>query len=583
WANVLPTDNEYLQYDTKGNYVAPQGSSTTAVDFNPSYPVFVSVNKSDAALVHDNYIFGSVGGSSVKFGNAYNGKCFAAPIALVQRLNQGAYHPTYNSTGTGKQINTATNGFVFWDGVNAKAVTSTAMTFAAFDNGGVKDANSPANVGSINGASALSGSPSQYEFYDAIYAGQVKDLRLDANKKDLSKLLEDSSRSDIAATTRGWGKVPFTKFTRTSDAKLSIVDTSGAGTYVRIEDNSGTQLSASALISNTDDEDYTPTRINTYIYNATKNIVMYIGHISAGSNAFYIHTHPQFNTRYSGVGKYPVAPSAIDVGDDVMVCDMPFELTAEYDKLPWVDIIGSPANIAVTFPTGCVGQWIPEFPDGGAKTFNLNRKSDIVTGIITHKTTGNWLSENVSIDPTTNTITKFMATNQIGLIYYDSLSDFTAPAAHTAIVGDVRNVFVGCCSSPNLGNRLAPSLMIKVATSHDSSLRISNVVMEKYGMESSGELRTDTSVNFHATHDLIAPTNNSIGFKTLFTVVAVDGLYYLQYNGSELAYTSTSFSEWGDDETIQITDNDSTQLDTNDVTVANFCHHSLIPIGIAHN
>ncbi len=31
---------------------------------------------------------------------AYNNLCFAIPIALVQRLNQGAYHPSYNPLGT---------------------------------------------------------------------------------------------------------------------------------------------------------------------------------------------------------------------------------------------------------------------------------------------------------------------------------------------------------------------------------------------------------------------------------------------------------------------------------------------------
>ncbi len=40
----------------------------------------------------------------------------------------------------------------------------------------------------------------------------------------------------------------------------------------------------------------------------------------------------------------------------------------------WTDIIGSPANIAATFPQGVEGQWIPVVPATGTQTYVMNRK-----------------------------------------------------------------------------------------------------------------------------------------------------------------------------------------------------------------
>lgn len=529
WANVLPTDNEYLQYDTKGNYVAPQGSSTTAVDFNPSYPVFVSVNKSDAALVHDNYIFGSVGGSSVKFGNAYNGKCFAAPIALVQRLNQGAFHPVHNSTGTGKQINTATNGFVFWDGANAKAVTSTAMTFAAFDNGGVKDANSPANVGSINGASALSGSPTQYEFYDAIYAGQVKDLRLDANKKDLVKLLEDSSRRDIAATTRGWGKVPF-------------VDIVGSSTPTQFNTQANTVRvlrTDLAIDLNGLPEDNVAMRcIGAAIIDGTTYRINKLQKSGDGHYRFW----------------FTDSETVVSVGSVVDLV-ISLYLSADYDILPWVDIMGSPANIAATFPDGCAGQWIPEL---AGDDNNLNRKAGADNGRIYTTDNGvTWLTASGLLDFTTNTGYGYLSTqpNRVTLQMYESLSDFTAPSNNLPVLGKVGDVYSTVDYEASRGGRLMPSLTGIIGKSSQSTRRYGNFNLVTRTILSDGSLGTGDYSPKHSPLDFGAPANDSHAVKTLMGLTEVDGLIYPMYWGSEIIW-DTSADNIGD--FTQVTTNGST-------------------------
>ena len=136
---------------------------------------------------------------------AHNGLCFALPICLVQRGNQGAYHPVYNPDGFAKWVR-KTSGGVSWYASDIATPTATADAFRISNGNNI--------VGKVpNGhiVSGASGRSDQYEFYDAIYAGQVQDLRLNANKQDANRLLEDAIRKAVAGETRGVGKVVFTK------------------------------------------------------------------------------------------------------------------------------------------------------------------------------------------------------------------------------------------------------------------------------------------------------------------------------------------------------------------------------------
>lgn len=126
-------------------------------------------------------------------------------IALIQRLNQGAYHPVFNSEGCRSWLNNADADWKWYE--NKGGINSTSQCFNRgylslpsagyrFDSG---------NIGN------LSGRTDQYEYYDAIYKGQVKDLRLNANILEVNQAREDATRKAVSGEMRGWGKVPFTK------------------------------------------------------------------------------------------------------------------------------------------------------------------------------------------------------------------------------------------------------------------------------------------------------------------------------------------------------------------------------------
>ncbi|WMN59281.1 hypothetical protein NI389_13835 [Pseudoalteromonas xiamenensis] len=96
---------------------------------------------------------------------------FALPIALVQRMNQGAYHPVFNPMGTAFCSNESLGAQAFWDGLQ-NDYTTTSEVFLR------KPATLSGSVGSNS-----SGRYDGYKYHDAIYAGQVEDLRLSARKK----------------------------------------------------------------------------------------------------------------------------------------------------------------------------------------------------------------------------------------------------------------------------------------------------------------------------------------------------------------------------------------------------------------
>ena len=282
----------------------------------------------------------------------------AVGIALVQRLNQGAYHPVYNAQGTaeivvlGGSTGTSSNGRKWYD-IDVTPMTSTAECF-------LYNMVTSTTNGSIGGTD--SHRSDQYEFHDAIYAGLVEDLRLNANKLDLNKLLEDSKRSDVAGTTRGKSKVPFTK------------------------------------------------------------VFISVGAVETG---------------YTIVNQDN--PNAVVAQK---------ELSAEYNSLPCVDIIGVPANIQATFPDGVIGSWVSTIPDNATRYFDMTRKS-FSTGFVNsvEQTLDNGVTwtgyTTLYIDPITNQadFNGIGTAEGVSLVHYESLSDFTESSANSKVLGQVGDVY----------------------------------------------------------------------------------------------------------------------------------------------
>lgn len=210
-------------------YLAPQGKRDTADDLRSSWPVY-------GRIVGDTQIgeAQALSAAGVKDVNSgYNGLCFAVPIALVQRRNQGAFHNVLNENGcsrfegsdnsadyfyeSGLSVEPKTTFDCFYEGVNGSSGVSV-------DSGG-----SP-NTGYIS--SALSGRPDGL-FYDAIYAEDVDDLRNSARPvTDLKRTLEREFNKAVAGELRGWEGEYSTEFAFTNTADSSSAYT--AGSFLRL-------------------------------------------------------------------------------------------------------------------------------------------------------------------------------------------------------------------------------------------------------------------------------------------------------------------------------------------------------------
>lgn len=561
-----------------------------------------------------------------------HGKCFALPIALVQRLNQGAYHPVYNPFGCAAfSWKNDNNGQVYWYGNLPlyKLPTSQKDCFVSADSGGSKTTS--VNSGGISNASNMRPTNDPYKYYDAIYAGQVEDLRLSAHKQDTNKLLEDSIRKAVAGEMRGKSKVPFTK----------VATNLGTGGHSNQTDNwavSGGNLFWVYAVNNVSVGDI------VYLHDVSKDLLVKIKVTDAAGS--------RFNGPYETL-QGSVAPQ--DTGEastEVYVVYTEY-LTPEFDNLPWTDIIGSPENIAATFPNGVMGQWIPVIPDGTGKDFPLNRKC-VGTGsaLWTGDNGANWTAEASTWQPKESVKNDFgqiqmnPPTGQVRLGFYKTLSNFTEKADNSKIVSQVGNVWVGDRSYKDDGVRLNESLIDKVCTSSNAPYS-EYLAFWGYRIDPAiGDINQYPNGGKHSPITLLAPQNESPAVKTLSTLTEKDGLLYLQLHGNELKYkapvperineSATSLTKgklyvvsdgrfmgnvihwlvttsaplshanwrivddkvmnhaddqnvygvlfkngWGDDSTIPVISGEGTKTDLNGNIVKTFCHHSLIPLCIA--
>ncbi|HGS5434568.1 TPA: hypothetical protein ACMDUX_000920 [Vibrio parahaemolyticus] len=196
WFNLNPAaspNNVYLQFTssatTTANFVKPQGKREDSQPY---------------ALSHDyTQAYGSQSGGNTNKGifkanhkdlYGVDGQCYFLVCGVVPRLNQGAYHPSFNPMGAKLIKNKADSNHGFWYESTANQLTNVQQAFTL--------ASTVANSGAIGG---VSGRPDG-KFYDAIYAsgqGGVIDYRLSA--KDMSSKEEASKifQKVVNGTYRG--------------------------------------------------------------------------------------------------------------------------------------------------------------------------------------------------------------------------------------------------------------------------------------------------------------------------------------------------------------------------------------------
>ncbi|ELJ8527268.1 hypothetical protein RUK48_003089 [Vibrio cholerae] len=494
---------------------------------------------------------------------SFGGEVFALPIALVQRLNQGAYHPSFNPSGcrrfnaVGSWLNT------YWSDsrsykpkltrdcfIVTMGNPSSSEDYGAFLNGG--------QIGLTGGRPTHE----TYQFFDAIYADQVEDLRLSAHKQNIDRLREAAFRACVSGEVRGKGKVPVTMNVKDG----GFVIASGGGNRVHIKhSDSQNRLkkfdtdSLKALILN--DQYYKVVRVESqFVVICDRNIDV------TGLTA---------RTLTEGWSIYSGKTILVEV-----------ESTQEFNLLPWVDIIGTPEKIKALMDTqgwdSILGQWLPTLPGGGRGSFPANRKWWRAGQRFRTSNNGdswdtlNWDANSSEIK---NEIYHANSLEQVTLACYTTYSNHSISANNSDLLGGISSIFATSSYLQSRGSRFAFSLLGKVLVNGRSTppdnygdfASISNYVVFD------GKL----NANYIPTHQTLAigrPDNNSCAVKVLSSIIEKDGLLYLQFHGCELRYSGT---DWGDDRKIPIVDRENTKTDLNGNLVKTFCHRGIFPLGIA--
>lgn len=634
WQEYRPTENSKygLCYSYNNCWINSQNASEVSLDFTRE-----SVNNVywSPAGFNGKHLTTNGEVSAFEARHTVNGHgAFAVPIALVQRMNQGAYHPTYNPMGCGKFTENTGTGSAFWHHSLLNTPTNTANCFELpsspypYTDGYQYISSSTGRSGNITGGALLAGRSDQYKYYDAIYAGQVEDLRLNANKLDVNQLREETMRKAIAGEMRGKGKVPFTQVQQATQGA-----TVGATNAFDGLNTANISVGDKAWLENAS---------NVYERVTITSVVNISGTIG-------------FEPSLSG-----------RLADSMAVLER--ELSPEFDSLPWVDIIGDPERIAATFPDGVVGQWIPVVPDGDDNTdFPLNRKCNTSTlqSLETINNGDGWIDYTYNVNTVTNEIDAYGPSgNAVGLWIYESPSNFTEPSNSSVVVGGVGNVYATQSRLIDYGNRLQAALTGNIGKREGGAYLQEYVPVTKHtNYAPAGTLGWTSAIGdepLHTPLSLDTPNDSSPAVKALSTVTEKDGLLYLQLNGAELTYRARTIADmtvitagsptgaitkgevyllqgfdnglmnramialtnhagttwsasvfngytinslgeiisnsnvkfyllctfdsaWGDDRTVPIIDNENTKKDLNDNTVKVFCHHSQIPIGINSN
>ncbi|RJE78139.1 hypothetical protein BGP78_06410 [Pseudoalteromonas sp. MSK9-3] len=622
-------NTDYPYFNVRGQNVLSDdyydsGSTSSNGYFNPP-------NNSQREIINGSDFEGFA--SKKRIG--HNNKCFAVPIALVQRMNQGAYHPTYNPMGTAVFTKSGVANY-HWHNLPTGSIVSISDCFM--------NATST-KIGKHTGSGFISAPYTgpirndQYKYYDAIYAGQVEDLRLNANKLDVNQLREDSIRKAVAGEMRGKGKVPFTR------------------TYI----SSGT-----AVASNTNG--FIPVPVSSvsgdlsWINRNNQDTQKCQGKILVNGVAYDINGISYAGSNFENIALRTTYPSDASSGDSIQAVFGDY-LPSEFDSLPCVDIIGDPKRIAATFPDGVIGQWIPQIPDGSSKEFQLNTKLNgstfnsavrtIDDGVTFSDLTGAF---NSLLNTAKNSITHPIVTGYVALVAYKSPSNFTEPSTNSVVLGDVGKVHTSADNFVSQSNRLTPSLIGKIGKDNQDGNQLRGNSVTNAPLTSYSKLWNSNKVT-HTPITLRKPINDSPAVKALPTITEKDGLLYLQFHGAELRYdtptivqitlnnseikatkgtiyrvasevnsplaggvwycnttTSAAFDDitwsknsdgniraggsvsdpniyfiphyvagWGDDQVIPIVSGENVKTDLNGNTVKVFCHHTQIPIGIAHH
>ncbi|WP_149983330.1 hypothetical protein [Pseudoalteromonas rhizosphaerae] len=488
-------------------------------------------------------------------------ECYFLVCATVNRLNQGAYHPHFNTQGTSTVVNTNGSRVKWWAANTERKLTSRSDCFSYHGSGGYVAS------GAIGGSvtSNFSGRPDG-RFYDAIYAwgqgGVCRDMRYSA----WGLKQEDFAEADLAIKSgeyRGQESSVITNVGQTSGYHTTTYLNLGMTKPSWWTSNLNFSLDFSSIC---------------IFYNGSPMYFKIQGFSLLDSSSGSLEG---YNIRI-----LPIAPAighGIPAGENLnYVLSLAIEpsLSSEFIH---TDVQGSIPDILLCddLKYGWVGSYLPDLPNGTKDEFALTRPyaglgSDITR---THTTDSGatWTQATTAIGSAAkNTVTVTnMPANQVTIWQYKTKAKMTKNAVNSAI-RNLNNVLIS--DSASQARDLGFSLTGNVNTS--TSNQTVELSLNQIGIDlATGKLSASKETK-HVAIPLAAPTNDSPAFKALNYNVVENQQGYVQYAATELKHNGV---DWGDDGKIHIVDGQSTMFDENGNTVLVVTARCVEPLGWIKN
>ncbi|MCC3842028.1 hypothetical protein IB288_03580 [Vibrio parahaemolyticus] len=482
-----------------------------------------------------------------------DGHCYFHVCGVVPRLNQGAYHPSFNPMGSASVLETTGRDWSRkWYAVDAVSLKNTAD---CFDFTGANRTSYPYLVGKVVGSTAssstLSGSIAAGDkfcgrpdgkFYDAIYAsgqGGVIDYRLSAcdmgSKEEASKIFQKV----VNGTYRGEELLTKTKvFGSTQGATYQGVVSgmykwnASAADFVISDGALGTSGASAPIIGWLVQESKVfPV---TYLFQAS----------GSSTTQIYCGQSAWENTKPNGVVQDIVSNKPMYFVQHITT-NIP--VSGDFTQ---VDVIGEPANILTTpaLANGWIGSWNPKFHTN-YNTIVGARKN--VLGTVTRKFTDNlgtsWGSDTPQWDSTKNTFvtSSVQPTGRVEMWEYTAFAKQTKSSPNKKVLNGsegIGQVYVQ--TRGNIGNSalLPESLLGKVLTNSTVNgwdmLNVDRTALEVNPTSPLASKMLPDSDYYpeHGALKITAPTNDSAAVKALWYQTAANQQCSLNFAWNELVY-----------------------------------------------
>ena len=534
------TAQQQLMYSTDFR-VKPKGKLTTVSDigaYNFQYNSFYATYGEGSNPFKDIGSFTAMKSTSpyILDTHSYEGKCFALPIALVHRRNQGMYHNVYNPNGTKLAS----------DGLDCFRTT---ISFTS-----IGDCFDPAKLLTGSGyIGTVSGRPDGL-FYDQVHEGDITDLRNSSKKvEDYNRLISREFNKLVAGTTRG------------KEGEWHVSKSYGNGTNLLYDYNTGVIRF------------YTPSTLSVNLQIGDTINVSYFDGVS--------YTHDRVVITIVDTGGF--------TGYSPIIASVSGSLATPQDRIKFFifgnktsrtksntllhcDIIGNPTNYPTAWKeSGVFGTPLivaedgtSLLPNGTLDSFKLSRKAN-ATPLLCLRSTDNgatWVSFTPVFSATSNTLTLTdEPAGNIVLVYYQTKTSMAAPVANSEVL-ELGEVWAGNSQYTTSGGAIVGTLLNKVSTGSLTPVALFNGKITNFKFYNAPIEKLDIVSEYKPAHSNIPSlgTTASPAVKVLPYLTRLNGKAYLNLVFKEMKHNGTS---WGDDSKFNIVDNVSTTTDNNAQTV----------------